>query len=312
MDIVLTYTTALEAMRLEEFPDLVARWGERTGVIPERLPSRDELLAAIAASDLLQKLTTPLHLLVSTDRTSHSCPLFVRHVTRRPHPERAFVRIGKNLLVASPELLCLQMSRDMSTGELAQLMNELLGTYAQGSEARGAIERVTPLMTKEDVRQLLLEMPGAYGCTCVREALPLAREGLGTPDESRLALMLQAPRRIGSYGLRVAQPSDDQSLAALGIHLDELGLRRPTLVILRRASRHDRRHTTIRGIAVECMARAPGGTDAPDGDALRASVLLAHGLGLRAIDPEGLDCPSRLDDFVEQIRADLGMTSRTR
>ena len=40
MAILLTYTSALEAMRLEEFPDLLAAWDERTAHVPERLPAR--------------------------------------------------------------------------------------------------------------------------------------------------------------------------------------------------------------------------------------------------------------------------------
>ena len=93
MSILITYTSALEVMRLPEFPALVAEWDERTGYVPEKLPSVEELERAVCNCPPLQRLTRPLHLLVSSDNNSHSSRRIVRHVTRRAHPRNAFVPV---------------------------------------------------------------------------------------------------------------------------------------------------------------------------------------------------------------------------
>lgn len=43
MDILLTHTSALEAMRLPEFPLLVKRWGDDAAELPDRIPKVSEL-----------------------------------------------------------------------------------------------------------------------------------------------------------------------------------------------------------------------------------------------------------------------------
>ena len=64
MAILLTYTSALEALRHEELPGLLAAWDERTGHVPEKPPHADELTRLIAEHPVLRSLTLPLHLLV--------------------------------------------------------------------------------------------------------------------------------------------------------------------------------------------------------------------------------------------------------
>lgn len=80
MSILITYTSALEVMRLPEFPELAAQWNERTGYIPEKLPTVEELERILDSCPPLRGLSRPLHLLVSSDNNSHSSRRVVRHV----------------------------------------------------------------------------------------------------------------------------------------------------------------------------------------------------------------------------------------
>lgn len=57
MSILVTYKSALELLRLPEFPRLVATWDERTGHVPELLPFQmarvcNELEEALLISEL--------------------------------------------------------------------------------------------------------------------------------------------------------------------------------------------------------------------------------------------------------------------
>ena len=108
MDILLTYQTALQAIRLEEYPALAREWDERTGLVPERIPRMADVRRMLAECPTLGRLSLPLQLLVSSDATSHSCELFSRRISHDIYPGHAFVRIDREVLVVSPELLPMQ------------------------------------------------------------------------------------------------------------------------------------------------------------------------------------------------------------
>ena len=308
MDIILTYTTALEALRQPDYLDLADAWDERTGAIPERVPTAAQLRRIIDETPLLKRLSRPLHLLVSTDDTSHSSELFTRHVSRTPHPPSSFVRIGRNVLVASPELLPLQMARVCSRTEEALLMSELCGLYSIGAEEGSDMQqRSRALTTKAAIRLLLSTMPGAHGSRRVRATLPPVIESSGSPYETKLALRLRAPVDMGGYGLEIASMNEGVMVSPIERRLEELQLRKPDILLIRPRRKDGDSAIGFTGVAVDYKGRVHDAPEVAVRDDRRRNELLAHGIKPYEIRKAHYDDLDYMDSLVRMIRRDLGL-----
>lgn len=307
MAILLTYTSALEAMRLEEFPDLLDAWDERTAHVPERLPSKGELLGMIEANPLLQKLSLPLHLLVSSDSNSHSYDLVQRHVSGFAYPRRAFARIGEDVYVASPELLPFQMARVGEPLELALLMCELCGTYSVCPDGDGMLQRTGPLTTRESLRDFLRLMGTGYGTRRVRAALPLVCADSGSPYESRLGMRFRGRREVGGFELEFVSMNEEIGLEAIGRELDRKQIRKPDILFLAppRVERAER--MPFRGIAVDYKGRVHDEPAVAEVDDTRRNELLAHGIKPYELRKAHYDDLDYMESFVQKLRRDLGL-----
>lgn len=301
MDILLTHTSALEAMRLPEFPLLVKRWGDDAAELPDRIPKVSELRGILESDPLVQRLSRPIELLVASDATAHSCHLFTRHVTRLSHPGNPYLRIGEKVLVVCPELVALQGCRKASRVEGALLMSELCGTYAM--RAPGIAEqRQEPLVAKREIVRTVNLMCGSHGTRRAREAIPLACELAASPAESKLAALIQAPPSLGGYGLRATPPSD--------VGLEPLWCERARsgcgggILLLRPYPLFESHGSPTRGVVIRIKTEA-----SPTLEELDEQDEGLQGLGLETVVITEHDAsdPSRLDDLVRDVRDRLGM-----
>lgn len=307
MSIVLTYKSALEAMRQGEFSELASSWDERTGYVPAKLPSAEELERIVGGLPLLQALSKPLHLLVSTDDNSHSCGRVVRHVTRVTQPRDAFVRIGEEVYVSSPELLPFQMARICSVNEEALLMSELCGVYAIDPSAKdGMTQRRCPLTTREALRDFLRRRGSGYGVRAVREALPLACDDSGSPYESKLALRFRGEPDRGAYELDFVSMNEVISLRPIGAALDARHIRKPDILFLAPPSSGPESNMPFRGISVDYKGRVHDDPLVAAEDDTRRNELLAYGIKTYEIRKAHYDDIDYMDDFVERLMRDLG------
>ena len=301
MDILLTHTSALEAMRLPEFPLLARRWNDDAVELPDRIPKVSELRELLESDPLLQRLSRPVELLVSSDATAHSCSLFTRHVTRLTHPGNPYLRIGEKVLVVCPELVALQGCLKASRAEGALLMSELCGTYAM--RAPGVAEpRQEPLVAKRDIVRMVNLMSGSHGTRRAREAIPLACELMASPAESKLAAIIQAPPSLGGYGLRATPPSD--------VGLEPLWGERARsgcgggILLLRPYPLFESHGSPVRGVVIRIKTEAsptPGEFEEQD------EGLQGLGLETVVITEHDASDPSRLDDLVGDVRDRLDM-----
>ena len=299
MDILLTYDTALEMVRSPEFPELERAWDERTGEIPDRIPGAGELRRVFEENPALESLARPLQLLVSTDATAHSCALYTRRVTRFPHPPESFVRIGDSVLTASPELLAIQMSRKATRSASALLMSELCGTYIRAGGG-DALPRSGPLTSKRAIVHMINRMSGAHGARRARDAVPLACERAGSPEEARLAVVIQAPPSGGGFGMALTSPNE----AGIG-HLwnswasegDGGGLLLVRPLPVRRMSA-----PTERGVVIRC-ARREVGSAASTQD--RAQELADLGIRLLVIYEDEVSDPAAIEELLTEARKTL-------
>ena len=307
MSIVLTYKSALEAMRQSAFAELVHTWDKRTGYVPAKLPSAEDLERIVAENPLLQALSKPLHLLVSSDDNSHSCKRVVRHVTRVKQPRDAFVRIGEEVYVSSPELLPFQMARICSVCEEALLMSELCGRYAITPQAvEGMEQRRCTLTTRAELRDFLSRRESGYGVRTVREALKLSCDDSGSPFESKLALRFRGEPNRGGYQLDFVSMNEEISLRPIGDALDAKQIRKPDILFLAPPSAGPESSMPFRGIAVDYKGKVHDDPRVAAADDTRRNELLAHGIKTYEIRKCHYDDIGYMDDFVERLMSDLG------
>lgn len=308
MGMLLTCQSALEVLRRPDFDELVERWGTPTNVVPDKLPSHEELMRALKGDPVVSALDRPLHLLVSNDANSHSSDLITRHVSRVPYPRGSFVRVGEGVLVSTPEIIGFQMARICTVNELVLLLSELLGTYAiDRSAKRGMRLRHDPLTSREELERFLRKMGHGYGTRKMREALPLVSQDSSSPMESKLALRIRAPREMGGYQASFVSMNEEISLRPIGERLDELRVRKPDIVFLNPRRVLDGGPRRFIGVSLDYNGEDHRSPEREREDGLRRIELLAHGIKAYEIFKCHYDDIGIMDSLMQAIARDVGM-----
>ena len=305
--ILLASTTALEVLRSPEYLTLADEWGESGRTIPDAMPSREDLRREIEGHPLLDRLTKPLHLLVSTDDTASSWELACRHVSRVDHPHGSFVRIGDRIWVTSPEEVVLQMAGACTPLELSLLMDELLGTYALvPAEPLGMVQRERPLTTLRALERHLYNAGSGYGTRKVRGALPLAFQGSNSPMESKLALRVSAPMALGGYETPFVSMNEEVILRPIGDEFDKRRIRKPDIVFLNRRPQQYLKELSFIGVVLDYNGIEHLTPERAAADDDRRNELLGHGLKPYGVNKVQYDRIDSMDFLMSAILRDIG------
>ena len=292
MDIVLSHTTALEAYRAGIRTTCDAR-----AALPSRAPTPTDVRSWIAAFPFGHELPQPFDLLVS-ETTSSSRRADARALASSAAlPTGAIRKIDETAGVVSPELMLLQMARTATFLELVLLVCEFCGLYSIYTDSpTGMLQRETPLTSKIAVLRFLEQARGYRGAAILRKACGLAFDASGSPMESKLAIRVSWPRRLGGYALPVESLNEE-----LATSLSEKRIRKPDLLLRRPED-------STMGICVDYHGGVHEGPERHRIDDERANELLA--LGVRPYVLWRQQCQSMryMDElFDKQIRADLGL-----
>ncbi|MBS5450110.1 MAG: hypothetical protein KHY83_07755 [Coriobacteriia bacterium] len=125
-------------------------------------------------------------------------------------PCRAFLEVGNDVFVSTPEFAFVQMASRLDVVDLVELGCELCGTYTCGMGLGGTLPTSYDLLALTDVgrlRRCIDELGGARGVKRARAALPYVAEGSGSPMETRILLPMALPGRLGGYGLGTPLPN---------------------------------------------------------------------------------------------------------
>lgn len=159
-------------------------------------------------SDLLDSppisgVPRPLHLLIRENQ-HHQYDRDVRfhRVTVDP-PSRGFVRLSREIRVATPEYAFLQIARSFPFSRLVALGYELCGTYSlrPWEEGRPARYHCVPLTNPDRLRRFAQVHKSRRGGSVAYRAAALVKGSSGSPMETVLVLLLCLPVRMGGYGL---------------------------------------------------------------------------------------------------------------
>lgn len=295
MSILLSHTTALEALRRWDLRKRLARGQRCAAVVPSRVDEGD---APFATGSLLDGLTKPLHALVSDRRAALKTPTIHAHLQSGPLPDESAISLSEGVLCCSPEHVVVQLAPHLTVIELAYLLSELMGTYAVNDAMEdGMFQRDEPLTTPDRILRHLGKLGRCAGTGMVRRALALACVRSGSPRETKLAMRLGLRPGLGGYNLNVLSLNEPTEVRRICDGMSK-GVRRPDILIASPdgrlvaaleylGSKHDEHVRLVQ-------------------DANRTNELKAMGVSEYQIRKEHYDDLDYMDGLVRIIRDELG------
>lgn len=238
----------------------------------------------------------PLHLMVSRSDQRLMSHDFVFHVHSSDLPVNSFMEVGPDVYVASPELVFIQVCRALSLIEAVALGYELCGTYRVRSEGMVSARK---LMTKESLGALAQQRCRPFGAVKARGFSRFIVEDSASPMESRVAMRLSLPRRLGGFGLPA--PQMNRSIDLPGELADSLGRRYLKCDLM----------WPDRMVAVEYDSdRFHTGSDRIAFDAQRRNALSRAGVQLLTLTREQYRSSQGFSAFVRTLCSKLGLRFR--
>ena len=153
-----------------------------------------------------------IHVLVPCRNMMHRSKVHTCHVLAGEIPQGAFWRVGKNVYVASPELLFVQMATKLPFVELILLGLELCGTYALRADGQFGREDCPIATTKKQLLSFAERAKGMRGAAIALRALNWVVDGSNSPMESALMLFLCLPIRMGGYAFPLPSMNPENKL----------------------------------------------------------------------------------------------------
>ena len=305
MDILVSHMSAFELLRHPEVA-LLSREDRNRGevVAPTCVPRVGDVEELLRRVPELKAAGAPVELLVG-DRRGSRHDGFVSHVWSGPLPPRSVFWVCDGVRCTSPELTALLVAPSLSLLELVVMLCELMGNYLIAPESpRGMIQRPFALTTREDLESLLQQVGPVAGSAKLRKALDLAREGSGSPRETKLALRLGMPTRGGGYGLPVVSLNESIEVGRIGTHFAKTGIRKPDILIqsVGKGSR-----AGFCGVAFEYDGPDHSTPEGVREDTLRGNELKMLGLKEYRVNAELYRDLDYMDELAEQARKDIGM-----
>lgn len=157
-----------------------------------------------AAIDADSLGTAPLHIYATPSSLRRPSQQLICHLATQPFPVSAFRRLTRHVLIASPELSFLEMAASLPLPKLIEYGYLLCGTYCLDPSTTSGNNR-PPLTTVAKLKSFLEAAGTRRGCALARRALGLIQEGSASPRETKTALLLCLPMKMGGYGLPRAQ-----------------------------------------------------------------------------------------------------------
>lgn len=303
MGILLSHTTALEAMRSRRL-----RWrlekGERCASdLPGRVPDNANIERLIDAVPELARASKPLHLLVSRKAPRARRSLIHTHASPVLPSGSAF-EVAPGVRCISPEHLPVVMAPQLTDLELIYLLSELLGIYAiDPTSKKGMFQRRAPLTTPERIREHLDALGAERGTQRVRRALRHACVRSGSPRETKLSLRLGLRPSLGGYGLEVLSMNEPLEVRRVHNRMKP-GVRKPDILL---RGHTDEAEGVSRIAAVEYDGKDHATEQAHAQDAARNTELTAIGIVEHVITKVQYRDLAYIDGLVDILRRELGL-----
>ncbi|WP_321972054.1 hypothetical protein [Paratractidigestivibacter sp.] len=212
------------------------------------------------------------------------------------------IELGPGVRCVSPGLVAVQLASKLPKLELLMLLSELLGLYAISPDREADMNpRTKPILSTQDLQELLGKMSGARGVGAVRRALKIAPINAASPMEAKLYLRTTIPCSQGGYGLGNVILNDPVGIGRLSESIKELRIRKPDLLFLGVDG------SKKRGVCLDYMGAHHQSQVICD--TVRRNELIANGFSPYEIYKEHYDNIDYMDALMSQIRSELGLPS---
>lgn len=241
----------------------------------------------------LREINRPMHILTSSEAQNRSLAPFARvHFRGGRLPRKSIVKLSDRTLTCAPEYALVQIAaKERSIIALLEIGYELCGTYRELLAKQPRPYDAPALATAESIAAFVGENPSIHGSRAIKRILPYLANGSASPRETKLALLLGLPRRLGGYGLGIPQMN-------LPVDFDS----RAQSIALRASARCDL-HWPESKLDVEYQSKfAHEGERARIRDSRRANALAAMGWTTISITNEELNSKTACDAIAEAIR----------
>ena len=198
MKVCIGYQSALEYWRICRVMPYDRTIGRRDLILPSALPA-----AKLARSS---GLALPLHIMLKNPQYRWQSMEVVQHVFSGEMPAGCFIGAKNGFGISSPEFCFLQMAGILSLPKLIELGYELCGRYSLPTANdlnipdNGYYSR-PPLSSVKQLSAFIAHMPGFKGHKKAVRALRYILEDSASPMETKLAMVLTLPYKLGGFGL---------------------------------------------------------------------------------------------------------------
>lgn len=151
-------------------------------------------------ADTFPQIPQPYHVLVSSKHHAGTSAA-IAHVSVFAYADKPFYRIGNGVYASCPELCFVQLAHELSLHELVKVGDALCGTFVIDPRCNHGLGSRPPLTTVRRLEAFVRRNPGLRGVKGARRALRLVTEGVASPPESFMRMVLGLPYRYGGYQL---------------------------------------------------------------------------------------------------------------
>lgn len=296
MNIIYSHTTALEILRLPEMREALARGSRSFTSVPERAPQNCDLDEAKERLPILAGLTEPVHVIVDNRSARANNEHLNCHLWSGEHPNGSVIELDYGIYCASPEQLIVQMAQALEPLQLIVLISEMFSLYTIASHQRALVQRDLPATTPERLADYLRRLGPVRGSAKARKAAGLAAVCSGSPQETRAALMLSMPPRLGGHGLLVEALNQPMLVDAIGEQNKRY--RKPDIMLVS--------HKGSDHVAIEYDGALHLTPERQALDAARTNELTAAGIPEYRLNKTLMADFEYMEDLAARIRKDLG------
>ena len=198
MKVYIGYQSALEYWRIHRALPEGGVLRRRIVTLPGALPSAGQVRSA--------GLVLPLHVMLNNPGYRWPSQTIVQHVFSGKTAVGCFVSAGNEFEVSSPEFCFLQMAGQLSLPGLIELGYELCGAYSLPVAGETKVPdpgfyKRRPLTSLKKLSAFVAGMSGFTGHKNAERALRYILEGSASPMETKLAILLTLPYKLGGFGL---------------------------------------------------------------------------------------------------------------
>lgn len=195
--------TDISAMKLWAHDGLLGRLGNPCsshGTSWTAESSREVWESGLEMLGIVATKGNPVHILVDGPQRRLRSEKVRCHVWSGRLPAGSLYQIAPGVLITSPAFCCLLDGARASLPHVTSRLMECLGLYGLSDEPRGFLDR-DPLFTESELISYLNGAKGCPGVNKVRRALRRALHPARSPLETKAALILTLPAKLGGYGI---------------------------------------------------------------------------------------------------------------